>query len=139
MAERVKVFNDTKFNIGLKDTRGVEYNIKPGAFGLFDKQDVEYFATIARKLFDQPHRLRIEDAEVAAGCGVATEGDDPCDPAVIRKRLQGSLGKVQTYIDSIEDGYLLDLVCDVALQMDLSNSKMALLREKCPGRFQDGA
>lgn len=64
MAERVKIYNDTKFDIGLRDTRGIEFNIRPHAFALFEKQEVEYFVTVARKLFEAPRRLRIDDQDL---------------------------------------------------------------------------
>ena len=137
MADRIKVYNDTKYDIGLKDQRGIEFNIKPGTFAMFEKAEVEYFVSLVRKYFEEPHRLRIDDQDTLISCGLATEAPSPVDESFIRKNLQQSVGKVKKYVEAIDDPFVMDTVCDVAISMDLPNSKMELFREKCPAKFEE--
>lgn len=135
MANRIRVWNDTKADIGLRDYRGIEYNIKPKSFVMLDEDDVAYFVSIARCMFDEPHRLRIENKESAQKCGVDTEQEDITNHEYIKKALNRTVSKVRDYIADINDPFLADVVVEVANEMDLPNSKMSILRDKWPEKF----
>lgn len=136
MANRVRVWNDTKADIGLRDYRGIEYNIKPKSFVMLDEEDVAYFVSIARSMFDEPHRLRVENTESAQRCGIDTTQEDITNAEFIKKNLSKPVSKVRDYINNVDDLFLADIIVDVANSMDLPNSKMNVLREKWPEKFE---
>ena len=41
---------------------------------------------------------------------------------------------LKTWLDGIQEGYLLDAICDVAAEMDLPASKLQLLQDRLPER-----
>ena len=52
----------------------------------------------------------------------------------IRKKLSLRPAKMKTWLDGIQEGYLLDAICDVAAEMDLPASKLQLLQDRLPER-----
>ena len=56
------------------------------------------------------------------------------DDEEIRKNLSQRVSQVKAWLDSIEEAYRLDAICDVAAGMDLPASKLQLLQEKLPER-----
>lgn len=56
------------------------------------------------------------------------------DAAEIRKCLAQRVPQVKAWLDGIQEAYLLDVIGDVAAEMDLPASKLQLLQERMPER-----
>ena len=52
----------------------------------------------------------------------------------IRKKLSLRPAQMKTWLDGIQEDYLLDAICDVATDMDLPASKLQLLQDRLPER-----
>ena len=116
---KIRVSNPHKFAIGVSFFNGTDRAILPGSFTLMTREEIEYLASFAPSLFEGEKLLRLEDRELAAE---------------IRKRLNQRAQQVKAWLDGIEEHYLLDEICDVAMKMDLPASKLQLLQERMPTR-----
>ena len=64
--EKIRVYNERKYSIGLLLQSGVECVIRPGSFALLSQDEIEYLASIAPSLFEGEKQLRLEDRALAA-------------------------------------------------------------------------
>lgn len=139
MADRVRITNTSNHDVGLVSQTGIEYNIRPGTFITLARDDAEYMIAIAPKLFATKERageLRIDNEEMAKDLNIVAPGDPaPNDAVVIKKALGGSANAIKKYIADMEDPLLIDAVCRTAMEMDLPQSKMRVLKEAFPGKF----
>ena len=133
--EKTRVCNPHKFPIGVTLQNGMERAILPRSFALLTRDDIEYIASMAPKLFEDGKLLRLEDRNLAVELGFIESVESPVlDEEEIRKRMNQRVAQVKTWLDGIHEAYLLDAICDVAAQMDLPASKLQLLQERMPSR-----
>lgn len=137
MNERVRVNNVTPYAIGLKSQSGVEYNIRPHAFVMMHRDDVEYNMAIAPKLFASPVRLVVEDQDLNDIMGVVPTEEIACDTETIEKMLKGSASKIEAWIGDNNYPHILETVFEVAKGMDLPASKIKVLQKFMPNRDLD--
>lgn len=137
MAERVRITNTTRHDIGLVNQTGIEYNIKPGMFITLGKDDAEYMVALARRMFENG-KLELGDEQLAADLGLTKQDQlNPNSEEAVRKALSGTAKALKKYVDSIEEDSLIEVIYEVAHQMDLPSSKMAVLKEAFPQKFVD--
>lgn len=133
--EKVRVYNERKYSIGLLLQNGAERIVHPGSFALLARDEIEYLSSIAPALFDGEKQLRLEDRALAVQLGfVSSEQAETLDAEAIRKHLSQRVPQVKAWLDGIKEAYLLDAICDVAVEMDLPASKLQLLKERMPER-----
>ena len=133
--DKIKVYNARKYAVGLVLQNGAERVILPGSFALLTRDDIEYAGAIAPQLFVGEKQLYLEDRELAAQLGFI---DDPATPTMDVEEIKKKLGmrptQVKAWLDTVQEGYLLDAICDVAATMDLPASKLQLLQDRLPER-----
>ena len=133
--DKIRVYNPRKYDIGLVLQSGMERVIHPGSFTPMARDDIEYAASMAPALFEGEKQLRLEDRALAVQLGfVQNESEPVFDGEEIRKKLGMRNPQVKAWLESIQEGYLLDAICDVAATMDLPASKLQLLQERMPDR-----
>lgn len=139
--ERVRITNTSQHDVGLVTQNNIEYNIRPGTFISLTREDAEYMVAIAPKLFATENRageLRIDDEGLAKDLNLVAPGDpSPADAAVVKKALSGNLAQLKKYVATLEEPYLINVVCQTAKEMDLPVSKMKVLQEAFPMKFID--
>ena len=142
MAERVRISNTSRHDVGLVTQSGIEYNIRPGAFIALSKDDAEYMVAIAPRLFatdERPGELRIDNEELAKDLNIVAPGDpSPTDDIVIKKALSGTVNQLKKYVADVESPLLIDAICEMAKTMDLPQSKMRVIQDAFPHKFIDG-
>lgn len=107
----------------------------PGSFVMLSRDEIEYLASIAPKLFEGEKLLQLEDRTAAVEMGFIENAEQPVmDEEEIRKRLGQRVQLVKTWLATVQEDYLLDAICDVADKMDLPASKLQLLQERMPER-----
>jgi len=133
--DKIRVYNPRKYDIGLVLQSGMERVIHPGSFTPMSRDDIEYAASMAPALFEGEKQLRLEDRALAVQLGfVQNESEPVFDAEEIRKKLGMRNPQVKAWLESIQEGYLLDAICDVATTMDLPASKLQLLQDRMPER-----
>ncbi|MBQ9632164.1 MAG: hypothetical protein IJV04_04515 [Lachnospiraceae bacterium] len=133
--DKIRVYNPRKYDIGLVLQSGMERVIHPGSFTPMSRDDIEYAASMAPALFEGEKQLRLEDHALAVQLGFVQDESEPVfDAEEIRKKLGMRNPQVKAWLESIQEGYLLDAVCDVAATMDLPASKLQLLQDRMPER-----
>ena len=133
---RVKVTNCTKHAIGVRLINGIERNIPAGGYFKLPKEDIEYNMSIAPSLFAVPCQLRVEDEELNSLAGIDPSVENlTTDEAVIEKKLKGPAGAMKTWIEPITQKHMLEAIYQVAKRLDLSVSKMKILKEKMPEHY----
>lgn len=133
--DKIKVYNARKYAVGLVLQNGAERVILPGSFALLTRDDIEYAGAIAPQLFVGEKQLYLEDRELAAQLGFIDDSTTPTmDAEAIKKKLGLRPAQVKAWLDTVQEGYLLDAICDVAATMDLPASKLQLLQDRLPER-----
>lgn len=124
MSDKVRVVNQTRYDIGVRLMNGIERNIHGGSFIVLDRDDVEYVMSIAPKLFAAPSQLLVKDDELLQTLGVAeSEKEATVDREEIRKKISGSAKNLKAWLDTVEAPFVLDIVFQLAKEMDLPASK----------------
>lgn len=138
MSEKVKVYNRTKGNYGIKLPSNVEYNIRPGSFIPLTKDDIAYVESQCaynKKPF-ATGRLVIEEqkkVDVSEELGIIPdeknffESDEDID-----KKLKGTVKNFKKWLEGIEDQAMLFNIAERAKALDLPASKLKILNEKVP-------
>ena len=144
MAEKLKLVNPQKFDVGIRtQDRPMGMNIKAGSFVLVSEDDINYIATISSIL--QRGLLRIENTagskddgaqEIAASIGIDMQNDPLfADEEDIRKHLSSTPKKISEWLDTIVEPFMLDRVYDVAMSMDnLTAPKLKVLKARMPDK-----
>ena len=134
--ERVKVFNNNKFNVGVSLLdRPLGMNINAGSFAYMTEDDIAYNMSI-NTLF-QRGLLRVEEKaqDVLAVNGIdVTTDPNFVDDEDIRKKLALSAKKLEEWLDTVEEGYILDRIYDVAMNENLNMTKLRILQKKMPDK-----
>lgn len=140
--ELYRVYNKTKFSIGVQFPDGRNYNIKPNNFLLLDANDIAMIENqCSKKRFisqrmlvpmnekDEPVDLmqvfRIQNNE---------EADEHMEDSDIKAKLAMTVKKVEAWLEPIEDETELYAIWSVAKAMDLPASKLKVLKAKIPNK-----
>lgn len=134
MNERVRVNNVTPYAIGLKSQTGIEYNIRPRAFVVMHRDDVEYNMAIAPGLFRSPAKLIVEDQELSEIMGIVPVEETSCDKETIDKILKSSAAKIEAWLNENNYPHVIETLLDAAKDMDLPASKIKVLQKFAPNR-----
>ena len=135
MADRVRVRNTTKYDIGLVTMNGFGYNIKAGLFMMMNRDDVEYNMALAPKLFEAPARLVVEDVELSQIVGIEDPKTATPTDAELNKILKGSAAKLKDYLEENKrNEHILERIAALAKQADLPASKIRVMQEALPQR-----
>lgn len=135
MADRVRVRNTTKYDIGLVTMNGFGYNIKPGLFMMMNRDDVEYNMALAPMLFEAPARLVVEDVELSQIVGIEDPKTATPTDAELNKILKGSAAKLKDYLEENKrNEHILERIAALAKQADLPASKIRVMQEALPQR-----
>ena len=136
MAEKIKLMNPQKFDVGiitLENKIGV--NIKAGSFTVVTPDDIAYLASISDVFRRGILKVEEKNIEVMQEAGI-DQANDPnyITDEEIQKKLSGTVKKMKEWLATIEEGYILDRIYDVAMNMNLSLDKVKALNEKMPDR-----
>ena len=135
MNDKMKVYNDRKYPVGLILQNGLERIVHSAGYTLLSRDEIEFVASNAPRLFEGERQLRLEDRETAAQMGFIESAEIPVmNDEEIRKRLSLRTNQLTTWLDGVSEPYLLDAIYDVAMTMDLPASKLQLLQERMPDR-----
>lgn len=135
MADRVRVRNTTKYDIGLVTMNGFGYNIKAGLFMMMNRDDVEYNMALAPTLFEAPARLVVEDVELSQIVGIEDPKTATPTDAELNKVLKGSAAKLKDYLEENKrNEHILERIAALAKQADLPASKIRVMQEALPQR-----
>lgn len=135
MADRVRVRNTTKYDIGLVTMNGFGYNIKAGLFMMMNRDDVEYNMALAPTLFEAPARLVVEDVELSQIVGIEDPKTATPTDAELNKILKGSAAKLKDYLEENKrNEHILERIAALAKQADLPASKIRVMQEALPQR-----
>lgn len=134
MAEKIKLMNPQKFDVGiitLENKIGV--NIKAGSFTLVTPDDIAYLASISDVFRRGILKVEEKNIEVMQEAGIDQQNDPNfITDEEIQKKLSGTVKKMKEWLATIEEGYILDRIYDVAMNMNLSLDKVKALNEKMP-------
>lgn len=131
MSDKVRVVNQTRYDIGIKLMNGGERNIHGGSFVILSRDDVEYVMGLAPKLFAAPCQLLVQDDELLQDFGVAEKVDEvKIDREEIGRKLTGSLKSMKAWLETVDAPFVLDIIRQVADGMDLPASKQKVLDAK---------
>lgn len=135
MNDKMKVYNDRKYPVGLILQNGLERVVHSASYTLLSRDEIEFVASNAPRLFEGERQLRLEDRETAAQMGFIESAETPVmDDAEIRKKLSLRTNQLKAWLDGVSEPYLLDAIYDVAMTMDLPVSKLQLLQERMPDK-----
>lgn len=136
-SDKIRVRNNTTFDIAVKMLDEKERLIKAGSFLPMSKDEIDYLSSIC-SVFSSNH-LTIENPEEAKeileGSGIIVE-ENPVfmDDDDIRKHLRASAANVKKWLDEIEfDRVLFSRIERIATEMDLPASKMKVVDAKLHG------
>lgn len=138
MENRVRVQNMTKYNIGIRLMNGIERNIAPGVAIQLPADDVEYIMQLSPRMFAPPCRLKVFSAELNEIFGITEDANTPStDKAYIAKKLKAKTEQVKAWLAEVQDGHMIEMICEVAKEMDLPASKMKLVEALVPAKIID--
>ena len=133
--EKIRFYNPRNFAVGVTLQNGAERAVMPGSFAMLSRDEIEYLASIAPSLFEGEKVLRLEDRELALQLGfIDTPAQPTLDADEIRRKLGQRVPQLKAWLNTVQEAYLLDAICDVAAEMDLPASKLQLLQERMPHR-----
>ena len=131
--------NPQKFDVGVftsakdeMDHLGV--NIPHGSFLPVTETELKYIASRSNVL--RRGILRVEDDDEAmrkVGIDQATDPNFISDEE-IAKKLGGTVKKIKEWLGTVNEGYILDRIYDVAMTMNLSMDKLKVLQAKMPDK-----
>ena len=137
--ERYRVYNRCKHAIGVQLMNGMQLNIKPGSFQLLTASDILYIESIcgSSKFFSQKMLEPVDASNMPMtldAFGLAPDTNVPVhmNDDDIAAMLKKPVNQVKAWLSNIDDPAELHAIYLVARQMDLTTSKLKLLREKIP-------
>ena len=140
--ELYRVYNKTKYAIGVQFPDGRAYNIRPNNFLLLDANDIAMIENQCRrkKFISQkmlvPMNEQDEPVDVMGLFRIqeADEGDKHLDEDDLKVKLNQSIKKMEAWLNTVTDESELYAIWDAAKQMDLPASKLKILNAKIPNR-----
>lgn len=137
MENKVKVFNDRKYDIGVKLLNDQHQNIRAGSFIMMSPDDIAFVESQCaynKRLFGSG-KLRIAeiDNEISDAIGIVPSFEN-VQPSRedIEKNLRGSAAAIKKWVDGFEDKAVLFEIFEIAKEMDLAASKMKVIKERLP-------
>ena len=136
MAERIILRNPQKFDVGIiTQDRPLGVNIKARSFAQVTEDDINYIASTSNLFQKGILHVDKEYLTILQGNGIDPENDpNYISDAEIQKKLSGTVKKMEEWLESIGEGYILDRIFDIAKEMNLSVNKIKVLQEKMPNR-----
>lgn len=135
---RLKAYNYTKYDIGIKLLNGVEFNIKPASFAMITVNDVLFLeSTYPNSAFFSKKLLVLVDDNgkevdvTELGLPARDSGVHQNDEEIIAM-LKGSPKKMEQWVSEIEDPIELHAIFEVADKMDISWQKVKILSKYIP-------
>lgn len=135
MDEMVNVYNKNKFNIGIKKPDGTSLNIRPGSFIMLTQNEIDWLNSVCD--FIPKGILQLDEAHsyITEKMGInIKESVYAMDDGAIKDHLNMSVKKLEDWLNGINDKMLISRICDVAETMDISRTKMKMLKDKLPER-----
>lgn len=137
MTDKIRVYNDRPYDIGVILLNGQNINIKSGSFTMLSEDDIAFIESQClynKKLFGTG-KLRMDKVteEKADEIGIVKSEENfhiPLDE--IEKKLLGNLANMKKWLATIEDRSYLFEIYTIAKALDLSTSKMKALKELLP-------
>lgn len=137
--ELFRVFNRCKYDIGVTLISGRQMTIKAGSFQLMTANDILYIESICRlnKFFSQKMLVPVDDEgnDIEMDqLGMHPDDSLPVhmDDEQIAAMLKQNAKKIEEWISGIEDPAELHAIYDVAMKLDLPQSKLKILNSKMP-------
>lgn len=139
-AKVFRVYNRCGYDIGITLTSGIKPVIRAGSFLPMSVNDILYLESIARgkkkpfsskelvPVSDDGKDLTLEDL----GGYTDTYSEKHFGEEEISANLKKSAKQVEVWLAGIEDMIELHTIMEVAVKMDLPNSKMKLIKAKLP-------
>lgn len=137
MSEKIRVYNDRPYDIGVILLNGMGMNIKSGSFVLLSEDDIAFIESqcgYAKKLFGTG-KLRIDKKteEEQENIGVVKVEDNyHASHEEIEKKLLGNLASLKKWLSTIDDSAFLFEIYKAAKELDLATSKMKAIKESLP-------
>lgn len=131
MDDKIKVFNDNKFPVGLKLMNGFQTVISPNSFTKITRDDILYISTISK--YFQRGILRIDEAakDVKEDIYISPENEvNFISDAEVRKKLGATAPALRKWLEPINERVMLSRIYQIAKDMDLPTSKVKVLQEK---------
>ena len=134
MAEKIKLLNPQKFDVGIVTLENkIGVNIKAGSFALVTSDDIAYLASISDVFRRGILKVEEKNVDVMQEAGIDQQNDPHfITDEEIQKKLSGTVKKMKEWLATIDEGYILDRIYDVAMNMNLSLDKVKALNEKMP-------
>lgn len=134
--KNVRLYNPQKFDVGVKlldNERGM--NVRAGSFIQISENDVAYINSISTLLRRGILRVEKEKEILLKEVGIDAE-TDPCfiTDDEIRKKLGMSAKKIEEWISTVDEPFILDRVYDAAVDMNLTMSKIKVLQAAMPNK-----
>ena len=136
MDDKIILRNPQKFDVGivtLEKEHGI--NIRAGSFAIVNQNEINYLASTSTLLQDGILTVDDEHIESMKKVGIDPETDPNfIKDEEIKKKLAGTTKKLTEWLDTVEQGHILDRIYDIADSMNLSADKLRVLREKMPDK-----
>ena len=137
MTDKIRVYNDRPYDIGVILLNGQNINIKSGSFTMLSEDDIAFIESQClynKKLFGTG-KLRMDKVteEKADEIGIVkSEENFHISIDEIEKKLLGNIANMKKCLATIEDKSYLFEIYTIAKALDLSTSKMKALKELLP-------
>lgn len=137
MTDKIRVYNDRPYDIGVILLNGQNINIKSGSFTMLSEDDIAFIESQClynKKLFGTG-KLRMDKVteEKVDEIGIVkSEENFHISIDEIEKKLLGNLANMKKWLATIEDRSYLFEIYTIAKALDLSTSKMKALKELLP-------
>ena len=132
--KNIRLYNPQKFDVGVKlldNDRGM--NVRAGGFIQISENDVAYINSISSILRRGMLRVEKEKETLMQEIGIEVENDPNfIDDEEIRKKLGMSAKKIEEWLATVTEEYILDRVYDVAMEMNLTMNKIKVLQAAMP-------
>lgn len=132
--KNIRLYNTQKFDVGVKlldNDRGM--NVRAGGFIQISENDVAYINSISSVLRRGMLRIEKEKETLLQEIGIEPETDPNfIDAEGIKKKLNMSAKKIEEWLASVQEEYILDKVYDVAMEMNLPLNKIKVLQAAMP-------
>lgn len=136
MNERIRLRNPQKFNVGIvTPDKPYGVNIAPGAFTICNQDEIDYLMGSSKLL--QKGVLVVEgekQAEVMEAMGIEKENNaNFMSDEDIRKKLSGNSNQLRKWLNNADvEPYVLQRIAEIASDMNLSQNKLQVLKDKIP-------
>ena len=128
MSNKIKVYNDNKYNFGVVFPDGVrQANVRAGSFILMDEDEIYFLHSISRA-FSGKH-LNVKEQHILENMGLAEPEDKAFTEEELINILKGNNLKMQKELEKITEENQKYRVYDIAKTLDLPASKIKFIEE----------